>query len=120
MNMQQEEILFEVVPGEHLQQDMLKLRKLAYTAGLLVNLTEMNGTTFLSVRYDDGFTEFVRTRHAGRPRKKESTRLTCGEVVSLKTEKGAKVVAATLGMPLATFYRHYIENKGKKEGEIFS
>jgi len=119
MHMQDKEMLLEIVQGEHLQKDVQKLKKLASVAGLLVNLTVTDGATFLSVRYSDEFTEYIRNRKAGRPRKKETVCLTCKEVVSLKKDEGAKVAAATLKMPIATFYRHYNDNKGKNEEDLF-
>ncbi len=119
MHMQDKEILLEVVPGENLKKDVRKLRELGNVAGLRVNLTVKDGTTFLSVGYSDEFTEFLRNRNAGRPRNKKKVQLTCGEVFALKKAEGAKIAAATLQLPVATFYRRYNENKGKKEEEPF-
>jgi hypothetical protein len=119
MHIQDKEVLFEVIQGEHLQKDVQKLKELAHVAGLLVDLTVTDSATFLSIRYNDEFTEYIRNRKAGRPRKKKAIQLTCKEVVSLKKNEGAKVAAATLKMPIATFYRHYTENKGKKEEDLF-
>jgi len=119
MHMQDKEILLEIVQGDHLQENIQKLKKLASVAGLLVTLTVTDGTTFLSVRYSDEFTEYIRNRKAGRPRKEKTVCLTCKEVISLKKDEGAKIVAAKLKMPIATFYRHYNENKGKNEEDLF-
>lgn len=120
MHMQDKEILFEVIQREDLQQDIQKLKELASVAGLLVNLTVTNGAPILSVRYSEEFTEFIRNRNAGRPRKKGSVLLSCGEVISLKEAEGAKVAATALKIPIATFYRRYYENKGKNEKESFT
>ena len=119
MNMQDKEMRFKVVPEEHLQKDVQKLRKLASVAGLLVNLTVTNGETFLLVTYSEDLTIFIRNRSAGRPRKKKIICLTCGEVVLLKEAEGAKVAASTLNIPIATFYRHYNDNKEKREEDPF-
>lgn len=119
MDMQNKEILFEIVPGGNLHKDVRKLRKLGYVAGLLVDLTVKEGTTFLCIRSSDEFTEFIRNRKAERHRKKEKALLTCGEEFSLKATGGAKAAADTLGMPLATFYRLYNENKRKNEEDLF-
>lgn len=119
MDMQDKEILFEVVPGGNLQKDVQKLRELGHVAGLLVDLTVKEGTTFLCVRYSDEFTELIRNRKAGRHRGERKVLLTCGEVFSLKAAEGAKAAADTLGMPLPTFYRRYKENKRKNEEDLF-
>lgn len=119
MHMQDKEMLLEVVPGEHLQKDVQKLGDLAHVAGILVDLTVISGATFLSVRYSDEFTEFIRNRNAGRPRQKEGVPLSCGEVCSLKEAEGAKAAADKLRMPVATFYRRFNDNKGKKKEEPF-
>jgi len=119
MHMQDKELLFEVVPGGNLHDDARKLGELGKVAGLLVNLTVEDGATFLSVGYSDEFTEFIRHRNAGRPRKKREVQISCAKVFSLKEEEGAKVAAATVGMSIATFYRRCNENKGKREGEPF-
>jgi len=119
MYMQDKEMLFEVVPGKQLGTDVRKLKTLAKVAGMLVGLTVRDGATYLSIRYSDEFTEFIRSRNAGRPRRKDAVRLTCGEVGLLKESQGAKAAASTLQMPIATFYRRCEDNKGKKEGEPF-
>ena len=119
MNIQDQEILLEIVQGDHLQKDVQKLRDLAYVAGLLIELKVKDGRSFLSVKYNDEFTEFIRSRKAGRLRKKETDQFTCGEVITLKETQGANVAAAILKIPISTFYRRYNENKGKEEGEPF-
>lgn len=119
MDMQNKEILFEIVSSGNLRKDVQKLRELGYVAGLLVDLTVKEDTTFLCIRYSDVFTEFIRNRKAGRHRKKEKVLITCGEVFFLKAAEGAKAAADTLGMPLATFYRRYNENKRKNEEDLF-
>ncbi len=119
MHMQDEELLFEVVPGGNLHKDVRKLRELCDVAGLLVNLTVKDGATFLSVGYNGEFTEFIRHRNAGRPRKKGEVRISCGKVFSLKEKEGATVAAATVGMSMATFYRRCNENKHKREEDPF-
>jgi len=117
--MQDKEILFEVIPDGNIHRDVQKLKELANVAGLLVSLTVKGGATFLYIRYGDEYTEYLRNRNAGRPRKTDEVQLTCGEVFSLKEAEGAKVAAARLKMPLATFYRRYSENKSKKDEEPF-
>lgn len=117
--MQNKEILFEVVPDGNIHMNIQALKKLGNVAGLLVDLRIKEGATFLCIRYSEEFSEFIRNRNAGRPRKKEEVQLTCGEVFSLKEEEGAKVAAARLRMPLATFYRRYSENKRKRFEEPF-
>jgi len=119
MSMHDKELLFEVVPRGDLKRDIQQLGVLGSVAGLLVSCTVRDGKTFLCVQYSDESCDYKRTRNAGRPRKKETVQLTCGEIVSLKAKEGAKVVAATLGMPVATFYRRYNDNKRKKPGEPF-
>jgi len=119
MSMQDKELLFEVVPREDLRRDIQKLGVLGHVAGLLVSRTVRDGKTFLCVQYSDDSCKYKRTRNAGRPRKEETVHLTCGEVVSLKEKEGAKVAAATLGMSVATFYRHCNNNKWKKDEESF-
>lgn len=119
MQLQDKEILFEVVQRNDLQKDVQKLREIASVAGLLVNLTVTDDATFLSLRYSDEFTEFIRNRNAGRPRKKGTVQLSCGEVVSLKRAEGAEVAAATLKIPITTFYRRYNDNKGKRKEDPF-
>lgn len=117
--MQDGELLFEVVRGGTLYKDVMKLYGLGEVAGLKVGLIAKDGKHFLSIRYDDGYTEFKRNRNAGRPRTRRQTHLTCGEVDFLKETEGAKAAAVALGMPIATFYRRYKESKGKKEEEYF-
>lgn len=117
--MQDGELLFEVVRGGTLYEDVMKLYGLGEVAGLQVGLIAKDGKYFLSIRYDDGYTEFKRTRNAGRPRTRRQTHLTRGEVDFLKETEGAKAAAVALGMPIATFYRRYKESKGKKEEEYF-
>ncbi len=117
--MQDKEMLFEIVPRADLRRDIQQLGVFGHVAGLLVFLTVRDGKTFLCVQYSDDSCEYKRTRDAGRPRKKETVHLTCGEVVSLKEKEGAKVAAATLGMSVATFYRRYNNNKRKKDEEPF-
>lgn len=119
MHMQDKEMLLEVVPGAHLQEEVQKLRILASVAGIIVGLTVKNGATFLSVKYSEEFTEFIRTRNAGRPKQKGKVQLLCGEISSLKESEGAKVAAAKLHMSIATFYRHLNDNKGKKKEDEF-
>ena len=117
--MQDGEVLFEVVRGGTLYKDVMKLYGLGNVAGISVGLSTKDGRYFLSIRYDDEYTEFKRNRNAGRPRTRRQSHLTCGEVTSIKEGRGAKVAAASLGMPIATFYRRYNENKGKGEEEYF-
>ena len=117
--MQDEEMQFEVVRGGQLYKDVMKLYGLGNVAGLQVGLIVEDGKHFLSIRYNDEYTEFKRNRNAGRPRTRRQAHLTCGEVSSLKEAQGAKAAAAALGMPIATFYRRYNENKGKKEEAYF-
>jgi hypothetical protein len=117
--MQDKEMLLEVVPGKHLEADVGRLKALAEVAGLLVGLTVRDGATYISIRYSDEFTEFIRSRNAGRPRRKNAARLSCGEVYLLKESVGAIAAASALRMPIATFYRRCKDNRGKKEGEPF-
>lgn len=117
--MQDGELLFEVVRGGTLYKDVMKLYVLGEVAGLQVGLIAKDGRHFLSIRYDDEYTEFKRNRNAGRPRTRRQVHLTCGEVDLLKETEGAKAAASALGMPIATFYRRYNENKGKAEEEYF-
>ncbi len=117
--MQDKEMLFEVVPREDLRRDAQKLGVLGHVAGLHIGLTVRDGKTFLCVQYSDDFCKYKRTRDAGRLRKEEAVHLTCGEVVSLKKKEGTKVAAATLGMSVATFYRHCNNNRWKKDDEPF-
>lgn len=117
--MQDGEMLFEVVRGETLYKDVMKLHGLGNVAGFSVGLSAKDGRHFLSIRYDDEYTESKRNRNAGRPRTRRQSHLTCGEVTSIKEGRGAKAAAASLGMPIATFYRRYNENKGKREEECF-
>lgn len=117
--MQYEEMVFEVVRGGTLYKDVGKLYGLADVAGLRVGLSSDDGRYFLTIRYSDEITEAKRSRNAGRPRKNREVLLTCGEVSSLKESKGAQVAAAALGMPIATFYRRYNENKGKRVEDPF-
>lgn len=117
--MQYEELVFEVVRGGTLYGDVLKLHGLADVAGLGVGLSAEDGRYFLTIRYNEEITEEKRSRNAGRPRKPREVLLTCGEVSSLKQSKGAKVAAAALGMPIATFYRRYNENKEKRAEDPF-
>ena len=119
MHMQDEEMLFELVPGEHLYENVDTLKHLMNVSGVLVDVMVRDGKTSLSIRYSKEFTEYLRNRNAGRPRKKDTLNSTCGEVFSLKEAKGAKVAAATFGMPIATFYRRCNDNKGKREEEPF-
>jgi len=60
MNIQDRELSLEVVPGETLEEDVRTLRSLASVAGLLVDLERREGTAFLHVRYNEGFTECER------------------------------------------------------------
>jgi hypothetical protein len=113
------EMLLELVPNDHLFKDIQKLRKLALVAGLSVNLISRDESSYLLVSYCDEFTEFVRTRNAGRHRESVTVTKTCGDVCSLRREKGAKATAVALNMSLSTFYRHYLENMGKHNGEMF-
>lgn len=117
--MQDKEMLFEVIPREDLRRDVQKLGMIGDVAGLHIGLTVRDAKTILCVQYSDDFCKYKRTRDAGRPRKEEAVQLTCGEVVSLKEKEGAKVAATTLGMSVATFYRHYHSNKWKKGEEPF-
>lgn len=117
--MQDGELLFEVVRGGTLYKDVIKLYELGKVAGLQVGLIPKDGKHFLSIRYDDEYTEFKRNRNAGRPRTRRQTHLTCGEVDFLKETEGAEAAAVALGMPIATFYRRYKESKGKKGEEYF-
>jgi len=119
MHLQDEELLFEMVPGEHLQRDVCTLRELCNVAGLLVDLATRDGKTLLSVRYNAEFTGFIRNRKAGRPRNSGDLQLSCEEVFSLKETDGAGMAASRLGMSVATFYRRCNENKGKKKEEPF-
>lgn len=120
MHLQDKDLLFEVVPGATLAQDVQKLRELAAVAGLGVRLTVKGGVSMLCVGYNEEFTEFIRNRKAGRPRKTAEVQITCGEVFATKEAQGSKAVAARLRMPLATFYRRCDENKGKGDGEPFT
>lgn len=117
--MQDKEMLFEVVPRGDLRRDAQKLGVIGDVAGLHIGLTVRDGKTFLCVRYSDDFCKYKRTRDAGRPRKEEAVKLTCGEAVSLKKKGGAKAAATALGMSVATFYRHCHSNKWKKGEEPF-
>ena len=117
--MQDKEMLFEVVPREDLRRDVQKLGVIGNVAGLHIDLTVRDGKTILRMHYRDDFCKYKRTRDAGRPRKEETVQLTCGEAVSLKKKDGAKVAATTLGMSVATFYRHCNNNKWKKDEEPF-
>ena len=121
MHVEFEEMLLELVPGDHLNENIYKLKKLANVAGLLVSLSTQDGSTYLSIRYDEKYTEFFRTRNAGRPRKSEARAMTRGEVFcAIRQERGAKAAAAEFNMSLSTFYRRYWENMGKDKGELFS
>lgn len=117
--MEYEEMVFELAVRDGLYGDVGRLHSLASVAGLKVGLAVNDGRYFLSIRYSEEVTEHKRNRNAGRPRKKRRALLTCGEVVALKEAEGAKIAATTLGMPIATFYRRYKENKGKREEEPF-
>jgi len=119
MHMQDDEMLFELVPGKHLHKDVDTLKHLMNVSGVLVDVMVRDGKTSLSIRYNQEFTEYLRTRNAGRPRNKADVQLTCKEVYSLKESEGAKVAAAALRMPIATFYRRCNDNKGKREEEPF-
>ena len=119
MHLQDEEIRFEVVPGEHLQRDVRMLGELGAVAGLLVGLVFKDGKTLLSVRYNAEFTEFIRNRKAGRPRNGGNPGLTCEEVFSLKETEGAAMAASKLGMSVATFYRRDKKKKEKKGNDPF-
>jgi len=120
MHMQEDEILFELIPGKDLYKDVATLKKLMNVSGVLVDALVRDGKTTLSIRYDKDFTEYLRTRNAGRPRKETEVKLTCGDVFSLKEAEGAKVAATALQMPIATFYRRCHDNKGKREEEPFT
>jgi len=119
MNIQDRELSLEVVPGETLEEDVRTLRSLASVAGLLVDLERREGAAFLHVRYNEGFTEFIRNRNAGRPRSTAAGRFTCKEVFSAREKEGSKAVAQRLGMSLATFYRRCRDNKGKNGDDPF-
>lgn len=119
MHMQENEILFELIPGKNFHKDVATLKRLMNVSGVLVDALVRDGKTTLSIRYDKEFTEYLRTRNAGRPKKEPEVTLTCGEVFSLKESEGAKVAAAKLQMPIATFYRRCHDNRGKGDGEPF-
>ena len=119
MYRQDKEMLNEVVADGNIHENVQKLKELANIAGLLVSLKVKEGTTFLYIRYGDEYTEYLRNRNAGRPRKTDEVQLTCGEVFSLKEAEGAQGAAARLRMSMATFYRRYNANKGKKDEEPF-
>ncbi|MGB4407913.1 MAG: hypothetical protein WBI82_13705 [Sphaerochaeta sp.] len=116
---QEEKMLFEVVPDGNIHKDVQRLKELANVAGLLVDLKVKEGSTFLQIRYGDEYTEYLRSRNAGRPRKTDEVQLTCGEVSLLKETEGAQGAADRLRMSLPTSYRRYNENKGKKDVEPF-
>jgi hypothetical protein len=120
MHVEFEEMLLELVPDDHMGRKVQKLKEIANVAGSLVSLTVKDGSTYLSVRYDDRYTEFFRTRNAGRPRKRVAKPMTCGEVSALRREVGARETASALNMSLSTFYRRYWENMGRGKDEIFS
>ncbi len=120
MHVEFKEMLMELVPDDNLDEKVQKLKEIANVAGSLVSITVRDGSTYLSVRYDDRYTEFFRTRNAGRPRKKEAKSMTWGEVSMLRRKVGARETAATLNMSLSTFYRRYGENMGKDKDEMFS
>ena len=109
MNIQDRKLSLEVVPGETLEEDVRTLRSLAF----LVDLERRERAAFLHVRYNEGFTEFIRNRNAGRPRSTAAGRFTCKEVFSAREKEGSKAVAQRLGMSLATFYRRCRDNKCK-------
>lgn len=119
MHMQDEQLLFQVIPGSTLDEDVRMLGKLASVAGLVVGLQHKEGCTFVSVGYNEEYTEFIRSRNAGRPRGRREVGMACSEVFSLKEVAGAKAAAASLGMSLATFYRHCKDNRGKRGDEPF-
>jgi hypothetical protein len=119
MHMQDKQLLFQVVPGNTLDEDVRMLRKLAAVAGLVVGLQCKEGCTFISVRYNEQYTEYIRSRNAGRPRNGGNPGLTCEEVFSLKETEGAAMAASKLGMSVATFYRRCNENKEKKGNDPF-
>lgn len=119
MHMQDKQLLFQVVWGNTLDEDVRTLGKLASVAGLVVGLQCKEGCTFVFVRYNEQYTEYIRSRNAGRPRKTWEARISCAEVFSLKDAQGAKAAASSLGMSLATFYRHCKENLGRGGDEPF-
>ncbi len=119
MHMQDKQLLFQVVPGNTLDEDVRMLGKLASVAGLVVGLQCKEGCTFVSVRYNEQYTEYIRSRNAGRPRKTWGARISCAEVYFRKDAEGAKAAASSLGMSLATFYRHCNENLGRGGDEPF-
>ncbi|MBI9095368.1 MAG: hypothetical protein JEY71_10840 [Sphaerochaeta sp.] len=120
MHVEFKEMLLELVPDDHMDRKVRKLKEIANVAGSLVSLTVRDGSTYLSVRYDDRYTEFFRTRNAGRPRKKKAKPMTCGEVSTLRREVGSRETASAINMSLSTFYRRYLENMGKGKDEIFT
>ena len=69
MYMQDKGLVFEVVPGGTLREDVRTPRPLASVAGLLVHSDPRNGATCLCIRYNEEFTELIRNRKEGRPRK---------------------------------------------------
>lgn len=119
MKLQDKRLSFEVVPGATLEEDVRTLRELALVAGLLVGLEQRDGRTYVSVRYGEDFTEFIRSRNAGRPRGTPTLQLSCKDVYAAKETEGARIVAARLGLPLSTFYRRCKENRSKREEEPF-
>jgi len=114
------EMLLELVPSDQLGEKIQVFKELASVAGLLVYLDIYDGVPFLSVRYDFKHTESIRTRNAGRPRKREAKAMAWGDVCALRWKKGAKAAAEELNMSLSTFYRRYDENYGKGKEEMFS
>jgi hypothetical protein len=120
MHVEFKEMLLELVPDDHMGEKVQKLKDIANVAGSLVSLTVKDGSTYLSVRYDDKYTEFFRTRNAGRPRKNEAKSMSWGEVSMLRWKVGARETAATLNMSLSTFYRRYADSMGKGKDEMFS
>jgi hypothetical protein len=120
MHVEFKEMLLELVPDDHMGEKVQKLKEIANVAGSLVSLTVKDGSTYMSVRYDDKYTKFFRTRNAGRPRKCEAKSMSCGEVSMLRWKVGARETAAALNMSLSTFYRRYWENMGKGKDEMFS
>ena len=111
--MQDKQLLFQVIPGNTLNEDVRMLGKLASVAGLVVGIQCKESFTFVSVRYNEQYTEYIRSRNAGRPRKTWEARISCAEVFSRKDAEGAEAAASSLGMSLATFYRLCKENLGR-------
>ena len=104
MRTQDKELLIEICSGENTEATIAKIRELSLVAGVLVSLREMDGKLLLSYRYSDEFSEFCRSRNAGRPRKYRVRTVIVKDVREMVKTSGAKETARFIGMPLSTFY----------------